>query len=142
MREAPQPLICERVRGQISLELDGELSRLEQALVEAHIEHCEGCRLYRADLLSFTGELRAAPLAQLSRPVALPRRQRRVTPGAVQAVAAAAAVALGIMSMISLRSGEPPARIRQRVEPAYTQSPEYELRLIRANHQRRAPNVI
>ena len=142
MGDASLSLICERVRGQISLELDGELSRLEQALVEAHIEHCESCRLYRADLLSFTGQLRAAPLEQLTRPVTLPRRQRRVSPAALQAFAAAAAVALGIMSMISLRSGEPPARIRQRVEPAYTQSPEYELRLIRANHERRPRNVL
>jgi predicted anti-sigma-YlaC factor YlaD len=140
MREAPQSLICERVCAQISLELDGELSRLEQALVEAHIEHCESCRLYRADLFAFTGQLRAAPLERLSRRVELPRRQRRVTLRAAQAVAAAAVVAVGIVSAVGIRAGESPRL--EKVRPAFLQSPEYELRLIHANRQRHAPNVL
>src|SRR5947208_2448088 len=121
MREAPRPLICERVRAQMSLELDGELSHLEQALVEAHIEHCESCRFYRADLFSFTTELRAAPLDRLSRQFELPRRQRRLTLHAVQTAAAAAVVAVGIATMFGIRPGASPSHL-ERVQPAVLQS--------------------
>src|SRR4051812_13886800 len=120
MSEAPPhlSLICERVRGQMSLELDGELSHLEQALVEAHIEHCQSCLLYRADLFSFTQQLRAAPLERLGAPVALPQCRRHLTMRAAQMVAAAAVVTVGLWSMVGINSGGSREHL-QHVRPAF-----------------------
>ena len=35
--------VCARVREQVSLELDGELSQLEQRMLAAHLERCAAC---------------------------------------------------------------------------------------------------
>jgi predicted anti-sigma-YlaC factor YlaD len=133
MKEAPQSLVCERVRGQISLEVDGELSYLEQALVEAHIAHCADCRAYRADLLGFTGLLRSASLAQVSRPIALPQRSRMPIRASRLAAAAAAvlvAVLGGTIGTILSQKQQP--RLQQRIQrPAVYDSPDYEMRLLR-----------
>ena len=42
--------VCARVREQVSLELDGELSQLEQRMLGAHLERCGACATYAADV--------------------------------------------------------------------------------------------
>jgi hypothetical protein len=90
------PRECARVRQQLSLRLDFERSEFEEALLEAHLGVCGACRAFASDIEGFTGALRAAPLAELSVPVQLPRqRRRRVSAlGSFSAVATVAAVVL------------------------------------------------
>ena len=90
-------LACDRVRSQVSLEFDDELSHLEQAMVESHLRRCAGCRAFRDDVASFTREIREAPLEVWSyrMPVA-PRRRAFADALRVASVAASIAVALGL----------------------------------------------
>jgi anti-sigma factor RsiW len=71
--------------------MDGELSDFERALLDSHLERCPSCRAFADDLVAVTNRLRAAPLAQPSIMVSLPRR-RFVAMRNVQVSAAAAAV--------------------------------------------------
>lgn len=93
---------CDRIREWISLGADGELSRIEFALVERHLAGCADCSAFAADVKAFTKALRAAPLEPLAEPIVLPRRTR-VSFGSVQ-VAAAAAVAVLAVGVATLSS--------------------------------------
>lgn len=101
-------VICDRVRSQISLELDDELSQLERALVAAHLERCPGCSAYRDEVGTFTSALRAAPFELMESPVVL-RRPRRGIAARVQASAAAAValLAVGVASQLATQSPSP-----------------------------------
>ncbi len=88
---------CERVRSWISLELDGELSELEGALLREHVRDCAGCREFRAGATDLTAHLREAPLEPLERPIWLPERRRAVLLRPAQMGAAAAAAAIVAM---------------------------------------------
>lgn len=92
-----RPLVCDRVRGQISLALDGELSQLERAMLSSHLERCASCRAYQADSAALTTLLRDAPLEAMSRPVMVHRRRRSIVGARVQ-VAAAAAIAVAALA--------------------------------------------
>jgi anti-sigma factor RsiW len=95
-------VICDRVRSQISLELDNELSQLEHAMVSTHIERCSECRAYRDDVAAITSAVRAAPMERMERPIGL-RRPRRVIAARLQVgvAAAFAVVALGVAGQIA-----------------------------------------
>lgn len=90
-----RPLVCERVRGQVSLGLDGELSQLERAMIGSHLERCASCRAYEAEVSGFTAALREMPLEPLARPVVI-HRSRRFAGSRLQ-IAAAAAVAVAAL---------------------------------------------
>ena len=53
---------CDRARLAVSLELDGELSQLDRAYLDAHVDHCTTCFAYRADLTATTSLIRQQPL--------------------------------------------------------------------------------
>ena len=89
---------CDRVRAQISLELDSELSQLERAMVAAHVMRCAGCRAFRSGVTAVTRELRAAPLEQPPASV-LVRRPRRLASAARFQAGVAAAMALTIVGV-------------------------------------------
>jgi anti-sigma factor RsiW len=91
-------LVCERVRGQISLELDGELSELERRMLDAHLQRCPECRSFADDVVGFTSALREAPLESLEYPVVV-RKPRRVGLGRVRAVGAAAVLAIAALGL-------------------------------------------
>ena len=128
--------MCDRVRSQVSLELDAELSQLEQAMVSRHLERCTDCRTFRDDLVTVTRALRQAPPERLAHPVALPRVGRARAAAArgvairVGAVAAGIALVLGVglddrgLVSSAFRS-EPTSR------PAYLDSPDYETHIIK-----------
>ena len=99
MRASILPMVCERVRGQVSVQLDGELSQLEQRMVAAHLERCDDCAAFEASVRSFTEELRAAPREAPRRPIVV-RRTRRVSFSALQ-VGAAATVAVAVLGVVS-----------------------------------------
>lgn len=102
MRLVTSSIVCERVRAQISLRLDGELSELETRMLEAHVARCEQCASYETDVVSMTSWLREAPLEQLEHPIVLRKPRRRLSLAQMQVgVAAAIAVAmLGVAAQI------------------------------------------
>jgi anti-sigma factor RsiW len=91
-------VVCERVRVQVSLLLDGELSQFERRMLDAHLAQCPDCVAYADDVTSFTDQIRYAPMLPLERPVVVQRRSRfsvsRVQMG-VAAVVGLIAVGLG-----------------------------------------------
>ena len=100
-------IVCERVRAQISLGLDGELSQLEQAMVASHLGRCPACRGYAADVRALTEMVRRAPLERMGKPVVV-RRPRRALSARLQAGAAAALLAvaaLGISAQLASQGG-------------------------------------
>ena len=103
-------LICDRVRSQVSLELDSELSQLERAMVAAHLERCSDCREYESDVTAFTRVLREAPLERMESPVVVHRPRRAIAARLQAGVAAAVAIAaLGAASQVA-PEGQSPAR--------------------------------
>jgi anti-sigma factor RsiW len=106
MSAVPRSVVCDRVREQISLGLDGELSQLESRMLATHLRRCPGCREYEADVRRFTDEIRSAPLERMERPIVI-RLPRRVSALRLQAgVAAALAVAvLGAVTQIEAPEG-------------------------------------
>jgi anti-sigma factor RsiW len=106
-------LHCRRTRELVSLELDGELSELESARLNAHLEACASCRELKAELAGLTLALRAAPLEQLERPIVLPQRTRlSLRPLQVGAAAAAVAVAAGLAGVVGTVRSHAPAQPR------------------------------
>ena len=86
---------CERARAWASLELDGELSEVEEALLEDHVRRCSACAEARDRLHRVTDLLRSAPLEHPTAPPGF-RRSRGLAsrrPALALRVAAAAAVA-------------------------------------------------
>ena len=98
--------VCSRVREQVSLELDGELSQLEQRMLGTHLERCPRCAAYAADVRDVTERIRNAPRAVMQRPVVV-RRRRPLTTVRLQ-VGVAAAFALAALGLgTQLASVEP-----------------------------------
>jgi predicted anti-sigma-YlaC factor YlaD len=89
---------CERAAQWISLDLDGELSRLEQAALVRHLRRCLRCRSSSASIGGFTSVLRTEPPVEPARAVVVPtpawakRRARATLRGGALALAAAASV--------------------------------------------------
>jgi predicted anti-sigma-YlaC factor YlaD len=96
---------CSRVRAQVSLQLDDELSQLESRMMSAHLARCHDCRLFAEEVEEFTLQLRAAPPVALDRPIAV-SRPRRVSILRMQAGVAAvlAVVAVGLASQVTTSS--------------------------------------
>jgi len=89
---------CERALQWVSLELDGELSEFESALLERHLERCGSCAASRAEIGGFTRLIRAAPLAVSSSGVTVPAppsRRRSLARRAAAAALVAAALGAG-----------------------------------------------
>lgn len=89
--------VCTRVREQVSLELDGELSQLEQRMLGTHLERCPRCAAYAADVRDVTERIRNAPRAVMQRPIVV-RRNRPLTTVRLQ-VGVAAAFALAALGL-------------------------------------------
>ena len=89
--------VCTRVREQVSLELDGELSQLEQRMLATHLERCLPCAVYATDVRDLTERIRNAPPATMQRPVVV-RRRRPLTAVRLQ-VGVAAAFALAALGL-------------------------------------------
>jgi predicted anti-sigma-YlaC factor YlaD len=104
---------CERARQWVSAELDGRLSEFEQALLDGHLKGCASCSAFRATAQGFTSQLRAAPLEQLERPVAVARARRRVAFRFAPAVAALAVTAVGLGSILASSVVRPGAAVNE-----------------------------
>jgi predicted anti-sigma-YlaC factor YlaD len=95
------PRTCERARMWASLQLDGELSELERALLDAHLARCEACAVYVREVRAATEGLRAAELDRPAHPITLPSRRRLLRPVHVSAAAALLAMAVGLGALFS-----------------------------------------
>lgn len=115
------PSVCRRVRAQVSLRLDGELSQLETRMLEVHLGRCASCSGYAADVERFTAELRSAPLEPLVRPAFVERGRRRLAHARLQGGAVAAALAIVAIGVAQLTSEQSDTQL-QRFE-AVTQFP-------------------
>jgi ferric-dicitrate binding protein FerR (iron transport regulator) len=104
---------CDRARQWSSLRADGELSELEEALLEQHLEHCGECAEYDARLRSTAELLRTAPVEAAAvrfqipaeRPVRFPLSRRL----AVAAIAVAAAAGSLVGSTLQRPATHPEA---------------------------------
>jgi hypothetical protein len=100
---------CERVREQLSLALDGELSELGSARVQAHLSDCSDCRAFAARTRAATNILRTAELEEPVFSLVLPRRgwlPGRVTGAAAAAAAVALVAALSGLHDVGQRQSE------------------------------------
>jgi predicted anti-sigma-YlaC factor YlaD len=94
---------CDRARQWASLELDGELSSFERALLENHLEGCPSCAEFRAEIGGLTSTLRAAPHEPFAG-VVLGRVRRRARMRLAPAAAAMAVAAVGLGSIVASSS--------------------------------------
>src|SRR5690242_8097126 len=100
---------CEQARFWASLGLDGELSELETAALDEHLQSCGSCRSFVANLTSTASMLRGAPLVEPP-PLARPALRRvRVRPSLI-AVAAIVAIAAGAGSLLGTLSSSGPGQ--------------------------------
>lgn len=84
-----------------SLQLDGELSELERALLGAHLARCDACAVYVREVGAATRGLRAAELERPAHPITLPSRRRLLRPVHLSAAAAMLAMAVGLGALAS-----------------------------------------
>jgi len=126
---------CNRYREAVSLELDGELSQFEHAFLRTHGARCADCRRFRVDATAITQDLRSAPLEVPRRRVSVAaHRRRRIGVHHASAIAASMlVVSLGALYAADVGvQGQDGTPVRSTVRPAYFDSPEYELSLLRA----------
>ncbi|HVM58630.1 MAG TPA: zf-HC2 domain-containing protein [Gaiellaceae bacterium] len=94
------PTDCMLARESASVRLDGELSELESARLDAHLRVCADCRAYAAEVGAIAEQLRKAALERPGQQIALPRR-RALSGARMQVAAAAAAVVVAAAAAIS-----------------------------------------
>jgi hypothetical protein len=96
MKSMPQ--LCERARAWASLRADDELSELESALLEGHLDRCADCRSFADGADRLAAALRGADLVR-PRPIAvrpLTRSDRRVGMLRMLQVTVAAVIVVGV----------------------------------------------
>jgi predicted anti-sigma-YlaC factor YlaD len=92
------PTECMSAREAASARLDGEVSELDTARLDAHLFACPACRAYASAIAGVAAELRAAPLERpsveldVAPPGITPLRRRMPVAAAGAAVALVAAV--------------------------------------------------
>jgi len=103
-------IVCERVRAQVSLELDDELSELERRMLAAHLERCDECCSFADEVGALTQSIRQAPALVLESPIVVRRRRRVSLTAAPIGVAASLAIAVvGVASQLGALDPQRPA---------------------------------
>jgi Putative zinc-finger len=127
----PEPDTCGRFHAAVSLQLDGEVSPLESALLRAHAAECARCRDYASDVRRIAAHLRASPLRVPSHHIPAPARP--TTHALQRAFYAAAAIAVLVSTAgLGAGGGSGGAASPHVYESAYLQSIDYERRLLAA----------
>ena len=68
---------CDRARAWSSRQLDGELSELEAAMLDHHVQRCGSCAAFVESTTRVTKLLRQAPLEQIASAIVVTRRRHR-----------------------------------------------------------------
>ena len=94
---------CERAAQWISLDVDGELGRLEQAALVRHLRRCDRCRDLSGEIQGFTSLLRAEPPVDPQRavPVVTPDWARKKARTTLRAGLLALCIALALGGAVS-----------------------------------------
>ena len=106
-----RPAKCERAAQFVSLDLDGELSRFERAILTSHLRRCPSCAEHARSVTAATTLVRATPLEAI-RLSSLPQGRRRIRHAAptAMATAAVAMAALWVGFLHGGSSGRPVAQ--------------------------------
>ena len=135
---------CDQIRELYSASLDGELSELDSARLDAHLATCTRCSAYAATTATASQIVRHTPLEQPTFPVVIPGRRVAVA-RKLQVVAAAAAVTvtIGLSVAIGTISGPSAARATHKASTAQKlRFPDQELRMLqRASQARTHPRL-
>jgi anti-sigma factor RsiW len=90
------------------MRLDGELSEVEGALLDRHLESCPACLAFDSRLRSAARTLRVTPAESPAHPIAIPSQPRRLpVPTGRRAAALAIAAALALGSLVGLQLHRP-----------------------------------
>jgi predicted anti-sigma-YlaC factor YlaD len=124
---------CERTRAAAALEVDGVLSQLELAVLDAHVARCADCSTFRREIAELTAALRDAPAEPFRAQLMLPYR-RRARRAVTRVAAVAATVAVGLVSLSTATDVERSTSPERQASSsgAYYQSIDYELYLMRS----------
>ena len=95
-------MLCDRTREWVALRQDGELSEYETGIMTSHLERCDECLAFAADVTAITREIRSTPLEPLPRAIELAGPRRFTLPRRHLQVAAAAALVVVAAGMGSL----------------------------------------
>jgi hypothetical protein len=101
---------CDRARQWSSLRVDGELSELEEALLDKHLAACAACSAFEARLRSATQFLRTAPPETPQIRVRMPAPQPVNFPVAWRVAVVAIAVAAAAGSLVGSTLQRPASR--------------------------------
>jgi len=93
------PAMCEHARKAASLRLDGELSEVSSARLEAHLRECDACAAYAGELAVIAARMRSTPLEQPRSGMEVTVRRRR---SALRPLAFAAAAVAAVASALAL----------------------------------------
>jgi predicted anti-sigma-YlaC factor YlaD len=96
----PENRRCERARQWSSLRLDGELSELEGALLDKHLETCGSCVSFDERLTATALSLRTTPPEPSRIHFQIPKRTRVPFPASRRVAVAAIAAALALGSLV------------------------------------------
>jgi len=126
------PTDCDLIRASVSAALDGELSEVERARLDAHLRSCPECRAYAAGAGESTRIVRETPLQALDFPIVLPSRRAAVARRLQVASAAAAVVAIvGLSAVVgNVGSGGRGSANATPTQAGTLRSTEQELRLL------------
>lgn len=125
---------CERARALVSAWLDGELSELGRARLEAHVAGCGACREHRHASERATHLIRSSPLEEPRLPIILPRRSHRVARIAQTgsaAAAAAAVAALALTGALSRHQSQSPPPAFSNLPRTQVEAPNLDFQLMR-----------
>jgi predicted anti-sigma-YlaC factor YlaD len=134
--------LCERARQWASLRVDGELSELEGALLDAHVGRCASCRAFVTEADRIAAALRAVAPEPPPAPVVVDLPKRRAAPPRLLQTAVAAALivlAAGLGSLLGVagRSGSAtPSAVPRHTAMVATEDSPNALRALRR------PNLI
>jgi predicted anti-sigma-YlaC factor YlaD len=137
-------IACDRMRELFSASLDGELSELDDARLQAHLAVCAGCRDYAATAEGASRLVRETPLEDLTVRIVVPGRRLAVARKLQVASAAAAVVAtVGLSVAVGSVGGPSASHAARTARPsAKLRFPDQELRMLqRASQARSHPRL-
>jgi predicted anti-sigma-YlaC factor YlaD len=130
---------CDSIRELCSASVDGELSELDDARLQAHLAGCASCSAFAATSQATSRLVRETPLEQPSFPIVVPGRRLAVARKLqVAAAAAALAVTIGLSVAVATISGPSASRSSHRAtQTAQLRFPDQELRMLERTSQAR-----